>query len=118
MNIEKLSNVLRKSWSKETHHPNFRKEWSTQNPSIGQCAVTAFVVQDYFGGKLAYNRKHFHVWNILPDGEVVDLTREQFPQDADIEQEGITTREEIKEIDPTVMNRYKILKSKVLIISG
>ena len=114
MDIEKLSNVLRKSWSKETRHPDFVKDWSKDNPAKGQCAVTAFIVQDYFGGKLAYNRMHFHIWNILPDGETIDLTKDQFPINIIIEQEGITSREEIEKIDPTVMERYKILKGKLL----
>ncbi|MDA2936463.1 hypothetical protein MYX06_04565 [Patescibacteria group bacterium AH-259-L05] len=57
-------------------------------PGIGfkRCVDTALVVQDYFGGQIVSDRPQFryhvirHCWNILPNGEEVDFTRNQFSE--------------------------------------
>ena len=47
MNLLDLEKALKKSWCKETSYcPN---EWNELNPSLGQCAITALIVNDYFG---------------------------------------------------------------------
>lgn len=73
--------TVRRSWSKETSaDPNWR-HW---NPALGQCAVTALLVQDAYGGDLVRGlvghspEAVSHYWNRLPDGQDVDLTVEQF----------------------------------------
>lgn len=38
--------AIRKSWSRETCYPEDQDRWSETNPAIGQCAVTALLVQD------------------------------------------------------------------------
>ena len=47
---------------------------------MGQCAVTALVVQDFLGGELirAFVCGESHYWNRLPDGSELDLTADQF----------------------------------------
>lgn len=59
-------------------------DWG-DNVSKGQCAVTALLIQDLFGGKLIRGEcgKVSHYWNELPDGTEVDLTRRQFGDRAD-----------------------------------
>ena len=54
--------------------------WSPADASRGQCAVTALLIQDLFGGSLlrAVVSGESHYWNRLPDGTELDLTREQF----------------------------------------
>jgi hypothetical protein len=42
-----LKNILKKAWSKETS--SVPDQWSKFNPALGQCAVTALAVNDYFG---------------------------------------------------------------------
>ena len=56
--------------------------WSPHNRPWGQCAVTALVVQDRFGGELLRARVDgvSHYWNRLPDGSELDLTRERVRQ--------------------------------------
>ena len=50
MNLIELENVLQRSWSKETSYcPD---EWNEGSPSLGQCAITALIVNDYFGGEI------------------------------------------------------------------
>lgn len=76
--IELLPQALRESWTART---SADEGWSPANPSLGQCAVTALIVQDYAGGTLARTTVGgvSHYYNILEDGTEVDLTREQFP---------------------------------------
>lgn len=76
--------ALRKSWCKETCYPPLREKWAPEKPEIGQCAVTALVVQDYFGGEILYCKHYHHYWNKIESSEEVDLTRPQFPDNAKI----------------------------------
>ncbi|MBQ7216985.1 MAG: hypothetical protein IJS39_13495 [Synergistaceae bacterium] len=75
-----LYDALKHVWCEYTCAPRMRNSWSEENITLGQCSITAFLVQDIFGG---------HVFGILrPDGSihcynsvgghVFDLTSEQF----------------------------------------
>ena len=57
-----------------------RGEWSVHNPTFGQCSITAFLMQDFFGGKVYGILRpggNYHCFNVA-DGRVFDLTSEQF----------------------------------------
>jgi len=72
--------VLEKCWSKETAYPFCQTEWVPNDPSYGQCAITATLVYDMFGGtihKIRVSGGGTHYFNKL-NGQYVDLTREQF----------------------------------------
>lgn len=72
--------VLEKCWSKETAYPSCQNEWVPKDPSYGQCAITATLVHDMFGGtihKIRVNGGGTHYFNKI-NGQYVDLTREQF----------------------------------------
>ena len=78
-----LQVAVERSWSRETSaNPS---NWSGNNPAYGQCAVTALIVQEFFGGKLlrveatSPNERVSHYYNELPDGRTIDFTRRQFP---------------------------------------
>ena len=67
-------------WCAETCAPGLRKDWSPQNNTLGQCSITAFLVQDIFGGRVygvPLKEGGFHCFNDV-DGHVFDLTSEQF----------------------------------------
>ena len=66
-------------WSKEICSPAFKDNWDEYNPSLGQCAITALIVNDYFGGKImrCMTTEGSHYYNLI-DNEIVDLTVEQF----------------------------------------
>ena len=49
MEIEELKRLLTSSWEKETCSPGLRSEWNEENVSLGQCAITALIVNDLFG---------------------------------------------------------------------
>lgn len=50
MKLNTLKKALQKSWTKETSYSP--EKWITSNPSVGQCAVTALIVNGYLGGSI------------------------------------------------------------------
>ena len=75
-----LYDALSEIWCEETCAPRLRKKWSTDNKTLGQCSITAFLVQDIFGGKvygIPREGGNFHCYNDV-GGHVFDLTSEQF----------------------------------------
>ena len=50
--LHKLYAVLRKSWSFSTAYKSCQSEWVSEDPSYGQCAITATLVYDMFGGSI------------------------------------------------------------------
>lgn len=72
--------ILSDIWCAETCAPRMRGEWKSENKTLGQCSVTAFALQDIFGGKVCgvpLDDGNFHCFNVI-DGGVFDLTSEQF----------------------------------------
>ncbi|BCJ71605.1 hypothetical protein CS0771_11490 [Catellatospora sp. IY07-71] len=85
LTLSRLRPVVRDAWGPDTCDPVDLADWRPENPSRGQCGVTALVVQDVLGGELMLGevfesgaRRGYHYWNRLPDGTEVDLTRDQF----------------------------------------
>jgi hypothetical protein len=83
LTLAQLEEAIRESWSDDTAEPE--DGWTPDNPSRGQCDVTSLVVHDLLGGELLAadvyldgERVEAHMWNRLPSGIEVDLTREQF----------------------------------------
>ena len=75
-----LYDVLSGIWCADTCAPRMRNEWSRENPTLGQCSITAFLVQDIFGGKVYGILRHggnYHCYNEVGNA-VFDLTSEQF----------------------------------------
>lgn len=117
MDIAKIKEALIKAWSRETCYPSLQDKWTPENPSLGQCAVTALVIQDLFGGEIVYCKHLHHYWNKLPDGTELDLTREQFGEDANPCPDGIAQREYLLESERAkeaqTPQRYQLLKHKL-----
>lgn len=79
-----LYDLLLRCWTRQTCTPRLRPLWSEENITVGQCSITAFLVQDLFGGKVYGIRQpggNFHCYNDV-DGCVFDLTSEQFGEEA------------------------------------
>lgn len=117
---EDLKGALEKSWSKETSADP--ENWTPDNPAWGQCAITALIVQDFFGGKLiraAVNELgvRSHYWNQLSDGREIDLTKGQFPKDfyERIKKHSPKETRSRKYVlsYPETAKRYKLLKGRV-----
>ena len=94
-------------------------KWTSKCPSMNQCAVTALVVQDYFGGEMlrceTTEEGVSHYWNRLPDGREVDLTAAQFEYtgvEPHKHEYVVRTREYVLSYRKT-KTRYKVLKKRV-----
>ena len=75
-----LYDLLSNIWCEYTCAPRMRKEWNKDNKTLGQCSITAFLVQDIFGGEVygvPLGDGNYHCFNKV--GNVIfDLTSEQF----------------------------------------
>ena len=78
--LDDLFNILLECWAKETAYPSCQAEWVPNDPTYGQCAITAMLVYDMFGGSIHRIRVDgggTHYFNKL-DGHYIDLTINQF----------------------------------------
>lgn len=67
-------------WCADTCAPRMRSRWSSDNKTLGQCSITAFLMQDLFGGRvygILREGGNYHCFNVV-DGCLFDLTSEQF----------------------------------------
>lgn len=113
MTIEELALKLEKAWGKDTSA--LPEHWIPENPAIGQCAVTALIVQDHFGGKLvrAVVNGVSHYYNELPSETIVDLTFKQFEQTtASVLNICYRERDYVLHY-PATCKRYYLLKSRL-----
>ena len=85
-NIKTLNDlfaILLKSWKRETAYPSCKRDpqYNLDNdPTYGQCAITAIIVYDLFGGtihRIRVNGGGTHYFNKI-NGHYIDLTRDQF----------------------------------------
>ncbi len=71
-------------WCAETCAPRMRADWSRDNRTLGQCSITAFLMQDIYGGKVygvPLEDGNYHCFNVVETAEgtcLFDLTSEQF----------------------------------------
>ena len=75
-----LYDALLGLWCTDTCAPRMRGEWTADNPTLGQCSITAFLAQDIFGGRVygvPLKDGGFHCFNVV-DGRRFDLTSQQF----------------------------------------
>ena len=72
-------------WRAETCAPRMRDKWTTENKTYGQCSITAFLIQDIFGGEVYGILRpdgNYHCYNVI-GGKQYDLTIEQFGDEAE-----------------------------------
>lgn len=113
-----LYDILLKCWTKDTCAPRMQDIWSTENITLGQCSITAFLVQDLFGGKvygILRPSGNYHCYNDV-NGTTFDLTSEQFGAEAAaLSYEG--NPEQFREVHfkkEEKYQRYLVLKERVL----
>ena len=78
-----LYDLLSGIWCQYTCAPRLRAGWSRENPTLGQCSVTAFPAQDIFGGKvygILRDGGNYHCYNVVGNC-LFDLTSEQFGEE-------------------------------------
>ena len=114
MNYFLVKKAIKNSWGKDTAYRDDVDKWSPINSSAGQCAVTALILHNYFGGKIysgVSDDDIVHFWNIIY-GVKIDLTREQFKNTKKFKD---VMRWDANELLKTgnVNYRYEILKKRV-----
>ncbi len=75
-----MYDILTEIWCRQTCAPRMRDEWTAENMTLGQCSITAFLIQDIFGGEVYGTRLedgNYHCYNVI-DEKTFDLTSEQF----------------------------------------
>ena len=110
MILEEIKELLTLSWSYETCSPGLKKEWNKENPSLGQCAVTSLIVNDFFGGKImrCMTTSGSHYYNLI-DNNIVDLTVSQFNEPVDYSKGESRTREYLLSNEETKERYIKLL---------
>lgn len=108
---------LRKAWCRETAHPSYQSKWSEDNPSCGQCCVTALVIQDLFGGDIYSCKvgKNSHFVNIINE-RIIDKTSEQFGGTSKVKYILGSFRKRSRKLllnNKNVKERYELLKSRL-----
>lgn len=79
--IDQLFGILLDVWCKQTAYPVCQNDYDHDiDPTYGQCAITATLVYDMFGGtihKIRVDGGGTHYFNRIGD-HYIDLTRDQF----------------------------------------
>ena len=112
MTLKELEKALLDSYEKELCYEQVRENWTVENKTLGMCAITSLIINDYFKGDIAKIKVDgiSHYFNIINDS-IVDLTASQFNKKIDYKDYKIINREDILTEDTN--NRYKKLKEKV-----
>ena len=113
MILKEVREMLEKSWTRETCSLGLKDSWNIDNKALGQCAVTALIVNDFLGGKImrCMCESGSHYYNLI-NGEVVDLTDSQFKEIPDYTKGEERTREYLLSNLDT-KNRYLLLLKNV-----
>lgn len=79
--IDQLFGILLDVWCKDTAYPSCQADYDYENdPTYGQCAITAILAYDMFGGtihKIRVDGGGTHYFNQI-NSHYIDLTRDQF----------------------------------------
>lgn len=110
-----LYDLLSGLWCAQTCAPRMRSSWSEQNPTYGQCSITAFLAQDLFGGEVygvPLGDGNYHCFNVVGFC-VFDLTSEQFGnRTLDYGSAVLQSREQHFQ-KAEKRERYELLRSKL-----
>jgi len=47
---DEVCEIVSMSFNEDTCYPGLRDNWSKENKTLGQCVITALVLNDFFGG--------------------------------------------------------------------
>ena len=112
-NPRDLYDALSEIWSAETCAPRLREKWTSENKTLGQCSITAFLAQDIFGGKVFGIERpdgNFHCYNVVGE-RVFDLTSEQFGDEKLVYENNPEQFREVHFQKEEKFQRYQFLKN-------
>ena len=115
LSLNDYYDLLSEIWCPYTCAPRLRDNWSKNNKTLGQCSITAFLMQDLFGGDV-YGIKlkdgNYHCFNVV-DGNAFDLTSEQFNEKLNYENASIQSRD-VHFQKEEKKDRYLYLKNELI----
>lgn len=100
---EKVRWALSSSWSPQT-----AIQWRPDNPALGQCSVTALLINELFGGRIlkTRHRESVHYYNEI-DGRRYDFTSSQFTSPIEYDDELSARAETRRGITRDEMNTLR-----------
>ncbi len=110
-----LYDALKHVWCAETCAPRMRDNWTPENPTYGQCSITAFLVQDIFGGKVfgvPLGDGNYHCFNVV-GGHAFDLTSEQFGDEVLNYEKAVEQFRDVHFAKEEKYGRYLLLKERL-----
>lgn len=110
-----LYNALSNIWCADTCAPRMRADWSPDNKTLGQCSITAFLVQDIFGGDvrgILRSGGNYHCYNVIGDC-LFDLTSEQFGEEILVYTNNPLQNREVHFSKEEKRLRYEYLKNEL-----
>lgn len=110
-----LYDALESIWCADTCAPRMRDKWSKDNKTWGQCSITAFLVQDIFGGKvygIPREGGNFHCYNVVGEA-LFDLTSEQFGGEVLSYEDNPEQFREVHFAKEEKRQRYELLKKRL-----
>ncbi len=110
-----FSEALLSSWGKDTAYRKDAENWTPQNSALGQCAITALLFNELYGGKIYSGEAEngiVHYWN-RKHGVKYDFTRQQFSSPLQFRHVRRWEREELLKTG-NVDERYQTLRRRVL----
>lgn len=113
MTIKNLQEILMRCYSKDLCYPKIQNSWNENNKCLGMCAITSLIVNDYFNGEICkiYVDDISHYFNLI-EGEIIDLTSNQFTHEIDYNGYQIIDRNKI--LTDNTKHRYNRLKKKLI----
>ena len=111
-----LYDLLSDIWCEYSCAPRYRKDWSKENKTLGQCSISSFLIQDIFGGKVygvPLKEGDFHCYNVV-DGIRFDLTSEQFGDEKLVYDDKYEQTREEHFASKEKYERYLYLKNTLL----
>lgn len=117
---QELYDALTEIWCRYTCAPRLREKWSRENMTLGQCSITAFLVQDIFGGKVYGILRpggNYHCYNVVGEA-VFDLTSEQFGDEVLDYTDNPEQLREVHFAKTEKLERYEYLKAELAKLTG
>ena len=113
MTIPQLEKALLNSYSKDLCYEKVQENWTEENKTLGMCAITSLIVNDYFNGDIAKMKVEgiSHYFNII-NNKIIDLTSSQFKNKIEYKNYKIVDRKSL--LIPDTKTRYEKLKIKVI----
>lgn len=109
-----MYDILSGIWCKDTCAARMRDDWTPENKTLGQCSITAFLVQDVFGGEvrgIPLKDGGIHCYNVV-GGCTFDLTSEQFKDEVLSYADNPLQSREVHFADTDKRRRYYYLKTE------